>query len=225
MSTRAPNPLRWPRLTLAAVFLAAALAGCGDKENCWGGWCGDDPPPDPPAFLPRTSPANLLHNLQRAYERRNVAEYESLLAKDFTFVLSAEDQQYPGMPDSWERGPEVQIHTHMFDAGLVQTLTLTFVPADSVWNPADGMYTVLMSNVNLYLLGATPAHPGDVKEYRMANGWEKFWFRKNGWTVPGKADSVWTIVKWQDSPTGGLTARGSALGVEVTWGAIKALFE
>jgi hypothetical protein len=162
-----------------------------------------DPPPVPKDFWDRSSPKGLLHNLKKAYEKRTVAEYESLLAKDFTFVLSAEDQQTPGMPDSWGRDPEIQIHTRMFDTDLVQSLTLAFEPADSVWDPADGMYTVLISNVNLYLNGATPAHPGDVKEYRVTNGRAKFWFRKNPWTVLGKADSVWTIVKWEDSPIGG----------------------
>jgi hypothetical protein len=164
----------------------------------------DDTKPQPVKdFWDRTSPSSLLHNLKKAYEKRSIAEYESLLAKDFTFVLSAEDQQQQGMPDSWGRAPEIQIHTRMFDAELVQTLTLAFEVADSVWDPADGMYTALMSNVNLYLVGATPAHPGDVKEYRVSGGRAKFWFRKNPWTVAGKPDSVWTIVKWEDSPIGG----------------------
>jgi hypothetical protein len=218
------NPLRRRRLAVVALCLAAGVAGCGDKENCWGGWCGDDPPPDPPAFLPRTSPSNLLHNLQKAYEKRNIAEYESLLAKDFTFVLSVDDQERPGIPDSWGHDPEVLIHTRLFDPALVQMLTLTFVPVDSVWDTEDSIYTALISNVNLFLVGATPAHPTDVMEYRISNGRAKFWFRKNGWTVPGKADSIWTIVRWQDNPVGGLATRGSAGVDPMSWGRLKAAF-
>jgi hypothetical protein len=91
----------------------------------------------------------------------------------------------------------------MFDADLVQKLTLTFAVGDSVWDPAESMYTVLISNVTLYLLGGTPAHPIDVREYKVQNGRAKFWMRKNGWTVPGKPDSIWTIVRWDDNPVGG----------------------
>jgi hypothetical protein len=216
MSIRAFNPLPWRRSAVVALCLAAVLGGCTDKSTpTWS---------LPSPFLPRTSPANLLHNLKMAYEKRDLAEYDSLLAKDFTFVLSAEDQGKPGMPDSWWRDQEIQIHTHLLDAGMVRTLTVDFGVADSVWDPAGEMYTVLISNVNLYLVGATPAHPGDVKEYRVTNGRSKFWFRKNGWTVPGKPDSVWTIVKWEDSPIDGMAARGSALVDPQTWGLLKALF-
>jgi hypothetical protein len=219
MSVRAFNPLRWRRLAVAAVLLAAALAGCGDKETRPTAF-------DPPAFLPRTSPANLLHNLLKAYETRNLAEYESLLAKDFTFVLSEEDQQKPGVPDSWGRAPEIQIHTNLFDASLVRTLTLAFEPADSVRDPADGTYTALIGNVHIYLVGARPAHPTDVMEFMMTNGWSRFWFRKNGWSPPGTQDSIWTIVKWEDEPlSGARAARGSGSGVQpLTWGTLKVAF-
>jgi hypothetical protein len=161
------------------------------------------PPPPPPDFLPRTSPENLLRNLIAAYRLRNVAEYESLLARpSFTFVLSPEDQQKPGMPDQWGRDTEVSIHQHMFGAGLVQTLTVGFNIGDVVWNPADEMYTVFVSHVNLYLYGATPGHPTEVKEYRVSDSRSKFWFRKNGWFWPGTQDSTCVIVRWEDDPAG-----------------------
>jgi hypothetical protein len=211
MSIRAFNPLRRPRLAVTTICLAAALVGCTDKGTpTWS---------LPSPFLPRTSPANLLHNLKLAYEKRNLAEYDSLFASDFIFDISAEDQQEPGMPDFWARDTEILIHTRMFDADLVQTLTVDFVPADSVWDPTDSLYTALIMNVTLDFYGGTPSHPTDVKEYRVANGQEKFWFRKNGWTVPGKPDSIWTIVKWEDDQFGGM-----AVGQRTSWGSVKVLF-
>jgi len=163
----------------------------------------DGGPPPPPPFLLRTTSQNLLYNLKQAYKLRNAAEYESLLARDFTFVLSAEDAAKPDMPDQWGRDPEIQIHQRMFDADMVQQLTLEFVVEDLVWDPTDNMYTTIISNVNLYLYGSTPSHPNDPKEYRVANSRAKFWFRKNGWTAPGNPDSIWTVVKWEDNPVGG----------------------
>jgi len=180
--------------------------------------------PAPPDFLPRTSPANLLLNLMAAYQLRNVAEYESLLASpDFAFVLSEEDQGKPGMPDSWGRDPEVSIHRHMFDAGMVRQLTLDFHLGDVIWDATQGMYTVLIYNVNLYLYGATPGHPTEVKEYRVRGSRSKFWFRKNAWTTGAAHDSVWTIVRWEDVPYGSLSAAPAA-GEPATWGALKAIY-
>jgi hypothetical protein len=202
----APTGRRSP--AVACLLVAAALVGCGDVDRPEDAGWGRDP-------LPRTSPANLLRNLQKAYEKRNIAEYESLLAKDFVFTVSAEDSLIPGMPDySWGHDSEVQAHTHMFDAGLVQTLTVTFVAAKPVWDPADRMYTVVVSNVNLDINGVTPAHPTDVREHRVTNGREKFWFRKNGWLSPGTPDSVWTIVRWDDAGVSG----------QESWGSIKVLY-
>jgi hypothetical protein len=58
----------------------------------------------------------------------------------------------------------------------------------------------------------------------VADGRGKFWFRKNGWLAHRTPDSVWTIVKWQDNPIGGMAAGPPSVVDEQTWGAIKALF-
>jgi hypothetical protein len=213
MSHRVITPARRRSLAIAFLLIVAALGGCSDVDRPDDGhWRSSS--------LPRTSPANLLRNLQEAYAKRNLAEYESLLAKDFVFGVSAEDSQDPGIPDSlgqdlWGHDSEVRAHAHMFDADLVQTLTVTFAAAKPVWDPADRMYTVLASNVNLLIYGATPAHPTELREYRVTNGSEKFWFRKNGWFSPGTRDSVWTIVKCLDAKPSG----------QESWGSIKVLFQ
>jgi hypothetical protein len=214
--TRLAIPAMWRHLPeLAAACGLVVLVGCSDDVTpiVW-----------PSPYLPRTSPANLLHNLQKAYEQRNIAEYDSLLAKDFIFMISREDQQNPHFDDSWGKGEEVLIHTRMFDAEMVQTLTVAFVGAAAVWDPADSMYTVVISNVNLLLYGSTPAHPIDVKEYRVVNGRAKFWFRKNGWAASPKPDSIWTIVKWEDDAFARRAGGHPPVSEEQSWGSIKALF-
>jgi hypothetical protein len=159
-----------------------------------------DHPVDP--FLKPTSPENLLANLKTAYRERETAEYESLLAMDFTFVLSPEDAGQPGMPSQWGRNTEIGIHQRMFDEGLVTYLALDFVVGDRVFDDTDQLWTVTITNVDLSLTGMTPDHP-TPKSYSVLDGTSKFWFRQNDWTVPGTSDRVWSIVKWEDSPIEG----------------------
>jgi hypothetical protein len=208
------------KLALARLLPAALLCvstvfpGCGDKKTA--------PGPDKESnFLPRTSPTNLLHNLKQAYAERDLAEYDSLLAEDFVFILSEEDQQMPDMPDSWGRDIEILIHTCIFGSQYLQTITLEYEIGDTTWDAEEGKYAAVIQHVNLYLYGSTPGHPTEVKEYRVSDGRSRFWFRKNGWFSPGTQNSVWTIVKWQDNPVSSREASG---GVESwSWGALKAL--
>lgn len=213
--------------TARGVGLLAVLTivGCPFSPDKGGG----DGPPVEPDFKERVTPQNLLYNLKQTYKLRNVAEYDSLLAMDFTFVLSAEDAAKPDMPDQWGRDPEIQIHQRMFDAEMVQTLTLDFVVGDLAWDPAENMYAIIIRDVDLYLYGSpygsTPSHPADRREYWVRGSRSRFWFRKNGWVWPGTRDSVWTIVKWEDNPVAGSRpAWGPRAGEELTWGVIKALF-
>jgi hypothetical protein len=217
MSLRDRTPT-WTRILAGAVVCAmAAFAACSHELTWIDRWL-----PPPTNFLPRTSPANLLHNLKQAYKERDIEEYDSLLAQDFTFFLSEEDQQYPGMPDSWGHDEEIQIHTVMFDQEYVQTLSLDYLVGNLTWDPGEGKQSVAIQHVNLFLYGATPAHPTDVKEYRVPDSRSKFWFRKNGWLWPGTRDSVWTIVMWKDSPQG--SSRDASRASPQSWGAIKHLF-
>jgi hypothetical protein len=162
-----------------------------------------DKPVDPvDKFLPRTSPENLLANLKMAYRERETAEYESLLAMDFTFVLAPEDAGQPGMPSQWGRNTEIGVHQRMFDADLVQSLSLDFVVGDRLFDEAGQLWTITITNVDLSLYGMTPDHP-TPKNYQVLDGSSKFWFRQNNWTVPGTTDRIWSIVKWEDSPVEG----------------------
>jgi hypothetical protein len=189
------HPVR-SAIGVAVLLVALAVVGCPFSPTTGGG--GDE---IISPFLPRTSPQNLLYNLKQAYKERSIAEYESLLANpDFTFELSPEDQLKPDLPDQWGRDPEILIHSRMFDAEMVQQLTLDFAVGDVVWDATQGMYTALITNVNLRLYGSTPGHPTEVKEYTVSGSTSKFWFRKNPWTTGAAHDSIWTIVLWQDNP-------------------------
>jgi len=189
---------------LFAVFLlgVSGITGCPFMTDPDDG--GD--PPVVPDFRARTSPENILFNLKQAYKLRNIAEYESLLALKlpaFTFVLSEDDQGQPGMPDQWGRQTEIDIHTHMFDAEQVQTLTLTFDEGTREWDAANNMWSILISNVNLRLYGIIPGQEEEgLQELKVEGSTSRFWFREENWTEPGTTNKIWTIVKWEDNPAG-----------------------
>jgi hypothetical protein len=178
-----------------------------------------------PTYLPRTTPQNLLHNLKKAYKYRNIAELESLLAENYTSVISEEDQQKPDMGDTtyaWGHDTEVSIHMRMFDAEYVQTLSLEYTIGDPIWDAVLDMYVVDVQDVSLYLYGSTPGHPTEVREYRVSDGSSRFWFRKNPWTTGARHNSIWTIVRWEDEPVGLRTILGPP--DRQSWGSIKARF-
>ncbi|MCK4305499.1 MAG: hypothetical protein KAY24_14780 [Candidatus Eisenbacteria sp.] len=186
------------------VFVLAGLVGCPFSTDTRK----TDPEPFKPTFLPRTSPKNLLENLKVAYDERDITEYDSLLAGDFTFILSPDDQN---IAECFDRQQEIGVHENMFDGELVQTLRLTFdrvmesnIVFDEVKSTLeDPWYTTVIMNVDLFLFGVTPSHPDEPAQgYEMDNGQEQFWFRKNGWTDT-EGDSIWTIVEWQEISVGG----------------------
>ncbi|MCK4414790.1 MAG: fibronectin type III domain-containing protein [Candidatus Eisenbacteria sp.] len=177
-------------------------------------------------FALRDSPENVMHNLKMAYAERAVAEYESLLAIDFTFLLCQEDASQPGMPDFWGQQDEIGIHMNMFDSDRVQTLTLSFDSWDRVFDPTDGLWTITIINVRLRLYGETPGNEGEgPEEYKVDRGTSKFWFRENDWTEPGTESNVWTIVKWEDEPIGtSLLVHEGRPSQFTSWGAVKNMF-
>jgi len=169
----------------------------------------DDIVVPPPKFKSRISPENLLENLKTAYREREVAEYESLLANNFTFVLSLEDQDEPDMPDQWGRNTEIEIHRNIFDNENVHTLTLEFVPGSQEWEPIENMWSILVTNIDLTLTGVVPGQEElGQQTLTVDDATSRFWFAEAGpatgnatsWTEPGTQNKIWKIVKWQDHP-------------------------
>lgn len=120
--------LRHPGRGLAALCIIALVAvGVG---GCWNPFAPDDGPGngDPPEeYKLRTSPANVLDNLQVAYRHKNAVEYLDCLAEDFIFFLNEEDwTNDPTLPQYWGKAEETAIHENMFaDGGDVERISLT----------------------------------------------------------------------------------------------------
>lgn len=76
-----------PLLPVTATCALVTIAACSHDNVIVDGM------PPRPDFRLRTSPQNLPHNLKLAYMHRNLAEYEALLAEDFTLPRETQDDR------------------------------------------------------------------------------------------------------------------------------------
>jgi len=157
-------------------------------------------------FRARTSPANLIENLKAAYKERSLVEYESLLAMDFTFYFSQEDQGNPQIPDEWGRTEEIEAHSGMFDAEYVQTLTMELEYSQPVFDEehfdgVDSLWVVEITNMDLALYGTPRSTPGEAPAwYKVEDGQVTMRFRKNAWTH-SDGRPIWKIRDMEETTT------------------------
>lgn len=188
------RPMRILTLAALAATGVTLLSGCPFST--------DPKPPDKPpsVYEPRTSPANLLKNLRTAYLLREAAQYESLLAKDFEFYFSEEDQH---IAEKYTRDDEIGVHRRMFSSDEVQQLTLSFnasaltedVNKPDPKYPDRNLWTITLTNVDLLLRRTELGAP---KTYELQEGIEQYWFRQESWIDPDSGQKIWTIVQWKE---------------------------
>jgi hypothetical protein len=171
-----------------------------------------------------TTPENVLANLESLYNdtRRPAAErlalYADLLAEDFLFVLDPDDVER-GLPATWGRAIELDIHRRMFEARTRReiralALALSHQPARDLEPPQvgrEGWKEILVPAVNLRLLFTS------FDGYDVAGTQARFLFAP----APG---GRWRIAEWQDLPGRHARGTGTASVDGSTWGAVKALY-
>lgn len=187
-------------ILLSLLGILLFITGCPFSTE--GG--GPDPidPPEVEDFKPRTSPENLLHNLKQAYEFRNIIQYDSLIAENFLFYFSEDDQQ--SFPDPYDWQAEHDSHERMFDPEWVQDLELEFhvgaVEIDTLrTSEGDTLWVTTVDQVELYLFGSNPQHPNDDPQgWRLQDGIQKYWFQKQTWTDASTGANIWKIIEWRE---------------------------
>jgi hypothetical protein len=136
-----------PFRRLLSFALVPMLAGMIMGAGCIFSPEEEDPEPIPEELLPRTSQANVIHNLQVIYndkvrsalERRQA--YEQLLPPDgtpeedaFLFFFQPADIAN-GLPASWPKSEEIAAHQAIFDAqeaGDIYSIELRITASDPV---------------------------------------------------------------------------------------------
>ena len=208
------------RVLIAILGLAALALSCSDDKSTNSNGGEQDP------YLPRTSPENLLENLMLAYKHRDVAMLDSLLDRDFTFFFSEEDQD---IGDRLDREDEIPIHEEMFDPDRVEELILSYEIGEITLDEErttvqDSIYVATVESVYLFVLCPPPwdLH-GDLLEFELEHGRERFWFRKVSWVDPGSRKPIWKIIEWREL-SGGTGPSAPVPTDDVSWGSIKAMF-
>ncbi len=149
---------------------------------------------------------NVLFNLEKAYNERNIDQYNKLLDEDFVFHFSNLDVKN-GVVDvtQWDRAAEYNANKNMFDPGFTKpgvdpvssiSLELTYVPGDDNWSVMDPPDPVKYPDEKWYekIANYTLTVKAGASEYQGINIQASYVVRRA--TVDGK--SFWRIVAWRD---------------------------
>jgi hypothetical protein len=202
----------WVLPLVACLALAAAGAGCGDDDGA--------KPEDP--YLPLTSPENLVENLRRSWEARDLEGYARLLAPEFRFYFQ-EDDVPPGLPASyWGLTEDTTGTGGLFATPEVLDIRVAFtihdaVPATGPGLPAGAMLVrthPAQLEVDLDA-GVSLIVTGDLEDFTC----------RPGDSGLGEDPGRWFILRWEDKPggSGGDVALDTAIE-PLSWTRIKQMF-
>ena len=224
-----PNPCVQPDgacCALDGTCTVAKQAACtGTSTWTMFGVCSPNPCPPPVSnYLPQTSPANVIANLQVAYGERRIDEYRKLFTDDFVFVFDPADPVDPNHPSppQWGLADELSSAENMFTDTLVTRIELSSyvlgVPSrvDSVeYRPRA--WKVRVDQVNLQVHTRRP--DGNLLTLLVDGATEVFFFvEEPSRPSPVNGRPTWYIFRWEDQPIG-------TRKVEMTsWGQVKNLF-
>ncbi|HEX5131279.1 MAG TPA: hypothetical protein VFX92_02200 [Candidatus Krumholzibacteria bacterium] len=178
------------------ALLAAVMSSCifdpAEKKNEGGG------PVE--SFLPLNEKVNVLSNLQLAYNRRIITEYDKLLDLEFVFFL-ADGDVGGGLPVSWDRTTEIGTNKCLFDRvgcpgkPVASSVTMELMNLNQIqWTkliPASApdeewQTTTVFYNFQIEI--------GDTKYVPYAGAKAQFTVRNVGTDSQPK----WQLVEWRD---------------------------
>jgi len=180
--------LRMARNGLVAAALAAAtltFTGCLFSP----------PEPQPPEEAPEmTTPANVLKNIEVAYNQRLINKYKEALSTNFVFYFDPDDvgQNPPGskypIPESWTYTEDWGATRNMFQKAYSINLT---IPTGNVGEPEPSETTFRAYNISINLLVMV----NELDGYLADQGYCNFEFEKYK-NEEGK--DRWRLRKWWD---------------------------
>jgi hypothetical protein len=226
--------------SLLVLVMAGAMAGflgCGDDTT--------EPEVDVTSYLAPTSEKNVLENLKRSWERKDIAAYVACLADDYQFYFDEDTRIGHGLPVFWTRLDDSLGVARLFACPYVRSITVRFTgmgepqavtqAGRTNWTKID----VTNSFVEV-IVNPNPEQPEGMT-YRVQSSLQHFYFRKGRTAADTLASSPtssrYYIVEWDDlghgdyspkdrrpasgaGPADALSAPGPA-GENTTWGAIK----
>ncbi len=192
----------WIRVVGLAVAVAVLAGGCVFSPK-------KTKPEETSEWLPQSSPAYCLANLQNAYLKRSFNEYLKLFATDFTFVFSPADVGDPvdPTPASWGLDEERDTHEKMFSSDLLDRIQLSFEQdaAEESNDEFPDTWKVNVHEINLIL--DTRKENNEVWIYKVVDGQATFYFKQYPNEKASDGRPLFRIWRWEDQPIGGLMAR------------------
>jgi hypothetical protein len=166
----------------------------------------------------RTSPNNVLYNLNLAYVEMDAERYLDCLAQDFEFILNPDDVNNPEnpLPEYWGKQEERDIHERMFsDTTNVDRIDLTLTNISTNYDqgadpgdPNDDRFTY-MEGTDLRV------HIGDWTFLMLQD--QQFVFMIDPDETGPNGEVLWEIVEWRD-------LRPPDRVEDCSWGRIKSMF-
>jgi hypothetical protein len=172
-------------ITLAAAVALLAFA-CGEEE-------GVTPPPGPDRLAP-TSPANVLKNVELAFNNRDVDLLKAMLSTTFVFYFDPDDvgQNPPGthyiIPESWSYTEFWMVVNKMLTKAHSISLT---IPTGNVGTPSENETKYKADNISINLLVMVD----ELNGYIADQGYCNFAFESYT-SEAGK--KCWRLTKWWD---------------------------
>ncbi|MBD3367091.1 MAG: hypothetical protein GF405_02810 [Candidatus Eisenbacteria bacterium] len=227
--------MRTTRISRAALAVAMsvfvlAFAGCQNPFAPPGGGDDDDVEVQ---YKTRTSPENVIYNLNTAYEYMNIEEYLDCLAEEFEFHLAEVDLDDDAtLPEYWGKATEQSVHRKMFGIDPVpdpndevEQITLTLTTITYEYNqgadpddPMDDRWTYLMDTDLMVWF------PNNLQ--RRADADVEFVFRIDPLETGPDGETLYEIIRWEDlatAPGGRHSTQPVTPDVEeTTFGRVKA---
>ncbi len=217
-------------LPVLVLLVAAPLVSCDD----------DDPVAPKPQYKSLSGPRdNVLFNLQKAWNERNIDRYDELLDMSFLFFFSQADIDR-GYVDRvyWGRARDLSATKNVFDPNFSKPhidpvddidLVLAYVTGDDEWTPItpeDQEYyrgETWYEKVVSYRLSVTA---GDMQY--VGNDIQTSIVVREANEL-GYADPIWQIVVWEDDIVAGSAlplAKGprNGLSEDCPWGRLKFIY-
>lgn len=195
-------------------------------------------PPTERAFLSRSQNWHVLNNIELAYNKRNIAEYDALLDANLTFFLSAADVG-GGLPESWDRTVEYHVNQNLFSLAPTAGPTATSISLNILWETDDASITPQPGPSLLWIALPYSGQNGDETWYTTTLFYQfeinvepdvtylstpgskaQFTIRNAGTAEAPE----WTLVEMRDLGAERATA-GRLTAIEASsWGRVKALY-
>ena len=210
--------MKRPIITAICIIAALAAWSCDSDKTT------PAAPVVPNPYKSLKSQDDVLHNLELAYNERNITEFEKLLDENFEFYFSEADFNSGAVQfENWGRLDELNTNQRLLDPdnpdpnrAISIFLELDFESGDWTPEPPDSTHpdeTWYVKNAT-YRLVIKTAH---YWEYRALDLEALFKIRKND-------GGRWRIVEWYDDFDSSRQLGLAPLVMETTWGGIKAQY-